>query len=207
MYNLKRSELQAVLAEVTAVTHRVTNQLNTLTGFAVTDYMAEGDDTSAAGDMFLPEQMDVLVQSLLTVIGTGVESDTGVERMQTLASAFHEGGDTLRVHYRKHRGKLRILSNKNIMRDLVSEDIKSWAADLFGAAVAALEASRSPRQTSPTWTCQPGPSLMGTSPLEASNRPPTRGERVEDERSEARGSSGCCRVSGPMLGVVKVGRL
>ena len=77
MFNLKRSELQAVLAEVTAVTDRVTNQLNTLTGFSVTDYMAEGDDTSAVGDMFLPEQMDVMVQSLLTVIGTGVESDTG----------------------------------------------------------------------------------------------------------------------------------
>ena len=144
MYNLKRSELQAVLAEVTAVTDRVTNQLNTLTGFAVTDYMTEGDDMSAAGDMFLPEQMDVMVQSLLTVIGTGVESETGVERMQTLAGAFHEGADSLRVHCRKHRGKLRISANKNIMRDLVNEDVKSWAADLFGAAVAALKASRSP---------------------------------------------------------------
>ena len=51
MFNLKRSELQVVLAEVTAVTDRVTNQLNKLTGFAVTDYMAEGDDTSAAGDV------------------------------------------------------------------------------------------------------------------------------------------------------------
>ena len=44
-----------LMAEVTAVTDRVTNQLNTLTRFAVTDYMAEGDDMSAAGDMFLPE--------------------------------------------------------------------------------------------------------------------------------------------------------
>ena len=35
MYDLKRSELQVVLAEVTAVTDRVTNQLNTLTGFAI----------------------------------------------------------------------------------------------------------------------------------------------------------------------------
>ena len=144
MYNLKRSELQAVLAEVTAVTDRVTNQLNTLTGFAVTDYMAEGDDMSAAGDMFLREQMDVMVQSLLTIIGTSVESDTGAERMQTLARAFHEGAGTLRVHCRKHRSKLRISANKNIMRDLVNEDVKSWAADLFGAAVAALKASRSP---------------------------------------------------------------
>ena len=144
MYNLKRSELQAVLAEVTAVTDRVTNQLNTLTGFAVTDYMAEGDDMSAAGDMFLREQMDVMVQSLLMIIGTSVESDTGAERMQTLARAFHEGAGTLRVHCRKHRSKLRISANKNIMRDLVNEDVKSWAADLFGAAVAALKASRSP---------------------------------------------------------------
>ena len=157
IFNLKRSELQAVLAEVTAVTDRVTNQLNTLTGFSVTDYMAEGDDTSAVGDMFLPEQMDVMVQSLLTVIGTGVESDTGVERMQTLARAFHEGADTLRVHCRKHRGKLRIAANKNTMRDLVNEDVKSWAADLFGAAVTALKASRSPPTDFPdvivpTWT-------------------------------------------------------
>ena len=144
MYNLKRSELQAVLAEVTAVTDRVTNQLNTLTGFPVTDYMVEGEDLSAAGDMFLPEQVDVMVQSLLTVIGMGVESDTGVERMQTLARTFLEGADTLRVHCRKHRGKLRISANKNVMRDLVNEDAKSWTADLFGAAVAALKASRSP---------------------------------------------------------------
>ena len=133
MYNLKRSELQVVLAEVTAVTDRVTNPLNTLTGFAVTDYMAEGDDMSAAGDMFLPEQMDVMVQSLLTVISTGVESDTGVERMQNLAGAFHEATDPLRVHCRKHRGKLHISANKNIMRDFVNKDVKSWAADLFGA--------------------------------------------------------------------------
>ena len=157
MFNLKRSELQAVLAEVTAVTDRVTNQLNTLTAFSVTDCMAEGDDTSAVGDMFLPEQMDVMVQSLLTVIGTGVESDTGVERMQTLARAFHEGADTLRVHCRKHRGKLRITANKNIMRDLVNEDVRSWATDLFGAAVTALKASRLPPTDFPdvivpTWT-------------------------------------------------------
>ena len=51
MFNLKRSELQAVLAEVTAVPDRVTNQLNTLTEFSVTDYMAEGDDTSAVGNI------------------------------------------------------------------------------------------------------------------------------------------------------------
>ena len=136
MYNLKRSELQAVLAEGTAVTDRVTNQLNKLTGFTVTDYMAEGDGMSAAGDMFLPEQMDVMVQSLLTVIGTGVKSDTGVERMQTLARAFHEGADTLRVHCRKHWGKLRISANKNIMRDLVNEDVKSWAGYPKGVTVA-----------------------------------------------------------------------
>ena len=30
------------------------------------------------------------------------------------------------------------------MRDLVNEDVKIWVADLFGAAVAALKASRSP---------------------------------------------------------------
>ena len=77
--------------------------------------------------------------------------------MQTLARAFHEGADTLRAHCRKHRGKLRIAANKNIMRDRVNEDVKSWAADLFGAAVAALKASRPPPTdfpdvVVPTWT-------------------------------------------------------
>ena len=43
------------------------------------------------------------------------------------------------------------------MRDLVNEDVKSWAADLFGAAVTALKASRSPPTDFPdvivpTWT-------------------------------------------------------
>ena len=66
-----------------------------------------------------------MVQSLLMVIGTDVESDTGVERMQTLARAFHEGADTLRAHCRKHWGKLRISANKNIVRGLVNEDVKS----------------------------------------------------------------------------------
>lgn len=83
--------------------------------------MAQGDDASAATDTFLPGQKDVMVQSLLTVTGTGVESDTGVERMQTLASAFHEGADTLRVRC----SKLRISASKNITRDLVNDDLKT----------------------------------------------------------------------------------
>ena len=151
-----------------------------------------------------------MVQSLLTVIGTGVESDTGVERMQPLARAFHEGADTLRVHCRKHRGKLRISANKNIMHDLVNEDIKSWAADLFGAAVAALKVSRSPPTdfpdvVVPTWTKLNG--YCTHYHWRPPTRPQRRGERVEGERSEARGSSGRCRISGPVLGVVKARRL
>ena len=52
IFNLKRSELQAVLAEVTAVTDRVKNQLNTLTGFSVTDYMGEGTTRRRSGTCF-----------------------------------------------------------------------------------------------------------------------------------------------------------
>lgn len=55
MSNLTRTELKAVLAQVTAVTDPVANPLTTLTGFAVIDYKAKGDDTSVAGDVFLPE--------------------------------------------------------------------------------------------------------------------------------------------------------
>lgn len=53
MQNLQRSQLQAVLTEVTAVSNRVVNQLNTLKGLAITDYISKGDEAPATGDMFL----------------------------------------------------------------------------------------------------------------------------------------------------------
>lgn len=82
MYNLSRSELQSVL-DVTVFTDRVTNQLNTLTEFAVTDDVTEQNDALAPADMFLPGQMDVMVQSWLTDIGTSAHqgrANTGFDQ-------------------------------------------------------------------------------------------------------------------------------
>ena len=143
VYNLKRSELQAVLAEVTAVTDRVMNQLNA--HWVRRHRLHGGGGRHVGGRGHVSARADGR-NGLIFADGHrhGRSVDTGVERMQTLASAFREGADTLRVHCRKHRGKLRISANKNIMRDLVNENVKSWAADLFGAAVTALKASRSP---------------------------------------------------------------
>ena len=47
------------------------------------------------------------------------------------------------------------------MRDLVKEDVQSWAADLFGAAVAALKASRSPQTDFPDVVVPTWPKLNG----------------------------------------------
>ena len=49
--------------------------------------------------------------------------------------------------------------------------------------------------------------MVSQSVRPASWRVVFRGERVEGDWSEAHGSSRCCRVSGPMLGVVKAGKL
>ena len=91
VYGLKRPELQALLADVALAPDETTLQLNTFTGFRVVTYMAEGDNYRLAANMFLPEQMEIMVEVMLAVVGNGVTSEDGVDRISMLEDGLREG--------------------------------------------------------------------------------------------------------------------
>ena len=122
VYGLKRAEMQALLADTALASEETTLQLSTFTGFRVAAYMAEGDDARLAADMFLPEQMEIMVKAMLAVAGNGVTSDDGIDRVKILENGLREGLTFRRVHCRKHRGKARLPRNKVLLSTLIDED-------------------------------------------------------------------------------------
>ena len=117
-----------------------TMQLNTFTGFRVASYMAEGDNPRLAATMFLPEQMEIMIEAVLAVVGNGVTSEDALERLAILEHALHEGLTLLRVHCRKYRAKACVAENRALLSALIDEDMKAYAQRLFVAAVAAAKA-------------------------------------------------------------------
>lgn len=82
-FNRKSSELRAVLAETTAMTDRVTHQLNTLMGFTVTNQLHGGRGRRVGGRGHASSGVDGghSFHTFFTVMGTGVISNTGFEQM------------------------------------------------------------------------------------------------------------------------------
>eukprot|EP00904_Undaria_pinnatifida_P011772 jgi/Undpi1/7725/HiC_scaffold_23.g10198.m1 len=81
VYNLKRAEMQALLGDVALASDETTTQLNTFTGFRVGAYMAEDDTARLAASMFVPEKMEIMLEATLAVVGNGVPSEDGVNRL------------------------------------------------------------------------------------------------------------------------------
>ena len=97
VYGLTRPEMQALLADVALASDETTLQLNTFTGFRVATYMAEGGNYRRTVNVFLPEQMEVMVETMLAVVGNGVTSEDGVDRISMLEDGLREGLTSLRV--------------------------------------------------------------------------------------------------------------
>ena len=74
VYGLERPEMHALLADVTPASDETTLQLNTFTGLRVAMYMIGGDNYPLSATMFPPEQMEIVVQAMLAVVGNGVTS-------------------------------------------------------------------------------------------------------------------------------------
>ena len=156
VYNLKRAEMQALLGDVALASDETTNQLNTFTGFRVGAYMAEGDTPRLAANMFLPEQLEIMVDAILAVVGNGVCSEDGADRLSMLGDGLREGLSLLRIHCRKHRLKAVLPENKALMATLVDADMKEYCQRLFTAAVAVAKAAppaieNMPGVVVPTW--------------------------------------------------------
>ena len=119
VYGLKRPKMQTLLADVALALDKTTLQLNISTGFLVATYMADGDNYRLAANMFLPEQMESIVETMLAVVGNCVTSEDGVDRMSMLKDGLREGLTSLRVHCRKHRGKACLPENKALLSSMM----------------------------------------------------------------------------------------
>ena len=137
VYGLKRPKMQTLLADVALALDKTTLQLNISTGFLVATYMADGDNYRLAANMFLPEQMESIVETMLAVVGNCVTSEDGVDRMSMLKDGLREGLTSLRVHCRKHRGKACLPENKALSCSLIDEDMKEYSQRLFSTSASA----------------------------------------------------------------------
>lgn len=119
--------------------------------------MAEGDSPRLATTMFFPEQMEIMVEAFLAVVGNGVTSEDGVDRLGILGDGFREGLNLLRVHCRKNRAKAFVPSGKALLPTLIDENLKECSQRLFAEAVAVAKTglpvigSMSPAMF-PTWS-------------------------------------------------------
>ena len=107
-----------------------------LTGFRVGAYMAEDDTARLAASMFLPEQMEIMVEAILAVVGNGVSSEDGVDRLSMLEDGFRQGLTDLWIHCRKHRLRAVLPENKALMATLIDAGMKEHCLRLLDAAVA-----------------------------------------------------------------------
>lgn len=73
--------------------------------------MAEDDTPRLVADMFLPEQIDIIVDAILAIVGYGVASESGADRLSILAAGFRSGLSDLQIDCRKHRVKAVVSEN------------------------------------------------------------------------------------------------
>ena len=100
-----------------------------------------------------------MVDAVSVVIGNGVESEDGVDRISMLATGLREGLTLLRVHCRKHWAKAFVPENKTLLATLIDQDMKRYSQRLF-AAVVAVAKSRWPMfENIPTVVIPTCPSL------------------------------------------------
>eukprot|EP00904_Undaria_pinnatifida_P011933 jgi/Undpi1/7870/HiC_scaffold_23.g10342.m1 len=118
--------------------------------------MAENDIVRLAASIFLPEQMEIMVEAILAVVGNGMSSEDGVDRLSMLEDGLRQGLTDLRIHCRKYRLKALLPENKALMATLIDADVKEYCQRLFAAAVAVAQGpppviENMPGVVFPTW--------------------------------------------------------
>ena len=137
------------------------------------------------------------MEAILAVVGNGVTSEDGVDRVSTLADGLREGLNLVRVHCRKYRAKAFVPANKALLATLIDEDLKMYSQRLFAAAVSVAKTpppaiENMPGVVVPTWPALShhihGGGLMGAKALAAAAR--------ETGRAEKRGTSASSGAAG-----------
>ena len=144
------------MGDVALASDEATTQLNTFFGFRVGAYMAEDDTARLVASMFLPEQMEIMFEAILAVVGNRVSSEDGVDRLSMLEDGLRQGITDLRIHCRTHRLKAVLPENKALMATLIDADMKRYCQRLFAAAAAVAKGpppgiENMPGVVFPTW--------------------------------------------------------
>ena len=133
---LKKEELQAVRSDVALATPAVTAQIAQLSGFDVADYVPHGEPVDQVVDLNVVEQMIILVDVTMVVVGKETESVDSWARVEVLRNALQKGLQTVRLHA-KYTKDMRIPSNSKRVGTLVNDDLMNWTSELFDVAISA----------------------------------------------------------------------
>lgn len=137
VWGMKKEGLQSVLAEIALVSTAVTTQVAQFSGFDVASYVPHGEHVDPALDLNVLEQLEILVEVIIEVVGKGAESAESRARVETLHKALNDGVRAVRKHKRKCTKAMRTPSNRKRIEDLINEDLMAWTSALLSVSVSA----------------------------------------------------------------------
>lgn len=124
VYNLKRAGMQALLGDLALASDETTSQHSIAsTDFRVGVYTTEGDTPRLAANMFRPEQLEIMVDTIPAVVVRGVVLEDGADGLIMLAARFQIRLNDLRIHCRRHRVKAVVPENKMLMAIMIDADM------------------------------------------------------------------------------------
>ena len=157
----KRQEIRDLLQKRVLVTGDIANQLDTLSGFDVDEYMPRSATAkSIAESSFLPaDQLAIDSHAVCTVVGYGIDHPASAARLHLLAGAFEKGIGGIWEHALDYFQIMMVPANRNRLVKLIISDLTDWSSELFRAGVIAgatwLEPPlvwQLPAGVGPTWT-------------------------------------------------------
>ena len=173
--NLKLMEMQSLLRERVLVTTEVLKQLNTMCGFRVRTYIAEGDDPHITCTTLI-EHLETLINAVMTILSLGIESGDGTPRLEIypvpwdrvgrrdhapgdIRQRFRNGTDLIYDYCRQRRSKVQDPATFKMMANIVDADLGRWSSAWFTRALAFQKQHQTPPEIEfmppvirPQWT-------------------------------------------------------
>ena len=118
--------MQALLADVAMASDETTLQLNPITEFRIGTYMAKGDSCRLAANMCLPEEMEIVMETILAVEENDVTSRDGTDCIRILKDGLREGVTSLPGSGHKYVLKACLLENNALPYALIDKDTKEY---------------------------------------------------------------------------------
>ena len=87
--------------------------------------MPHGEHVDPARDLNVLEQMEILVEVIVEVVGKGAESVESRARVEILHKALDDGVRAVKKHKRKCTRAIQAPSNRKLIEDLIDEDLSS----------------------------------------------------------------------------------